>query len=466
MAIQSINPATGEINREFVPFDKKRVKGILKGSQRAYLKWKALRIEERCKALRGLGAVLLKNKEEYARMITIEMGKPIAQARAEIEKCASTAQLYAENSEKWLQDEEVDADGKRHLVTFEPIGTILCVMPWNFPFWQALRFAIPSLALGNTVILRHSNSVPICALAIEDAFRQAGFPEGVFSTAITDHRMVEYMIKSKMVEGVSVTGGFGIGSIVGKLAGKSVKKSVLELGGNDAFIVLEDADIDFAAKNAIVGRMQNNGQSCIAAKRFILVKGIADKFTEKFAQEVRNLKVGNPLDEGIDVGPLANAQQVATLKEQVDDGVAKGAKVIVGGKKIDGKGAFYAPTVITDVKKNMKIMKEEIFGPVAPIIIAKNEKDAIRIANDSDLGLGSSIWTSDEERGLAIARQIEAGMVFINSIVKSEARMPFGGIKRSGFGRELSKYGLREFANVKTINIYSSSREVEKHVSE
>jgi len=466
MAIQSINPATGEINREFAPFDKKRVNEILKGSKKAYANWKSQSLEERCKALRSLAAVLLKNKEEYARMITIEMGKPIAQARAEIEKCASTAQLYAENSKKWLMDEEVDADGKRHLITFEPIGTILCVMPWNFPFWQALRFAIPSLALGNVVILRHSNSVPMCAVAIEDAFRQAGFPEGVFTTVITDHKMVEYMIKSKMIEGVSVTGGFGVGSMVGKIAGKSVKKSVLELGGNDAFIVLEDADIDFAAKNAVVGRMQNNGQSCIAAKRFILVKEIADRFTEKFAQEVRNLKVGNPMDASVDVGPLANERQVATLREQVDDGVAKGARVIVGGKKIDGKGAFYAPTVITNVKKDMKIMNEEIFGPVAPIIIAKNEKDAIRIANDSDLGLGASIWTSDEERGLRVARQIEAGMVFINGIVKSDARMPFGGIKRSGVGRELSKYGLREFANVKTINLYSASREVERHVSE
>jgi len=466
MAIQSINPATGEINGQFETFDKKKIVEVLKNSQKAYRYWKSLQISERCNALRELAKTLLKNKEKYAKMITVEMGKPMAQARAEIDKCATTAQLYAENSQNWLNDEEVVADGKKHRITFEPIGTILCVMPWNFPFWQALRFAIPSLALGNVVILRHSNSVPMCAVAIEEAFREAGFPENVFTTVITDHKMVEYMIKSRMVEGVSVTGGFGVGSTIGRLAGKSVKKSVLELGGNDAFIVLEDADIDFAAKNAVVGRMQNNGQSCIAAKRFILVKGIAERFTEKFAEEVRKLKVGNPLDADVDIGPLANAQQVAALKEQVEDGIAKGARIIIGGKKIEGRGSFYEPTVITNVKRNMRIMKEEIFGPVAPIIVAKNEKDAIRIANDSDLGLGASIWTSDENRGVAIARQIEAGMVFINGIVKSDAKMPFGGIKRSGIGRELSKYGLREFANVKTINLYSSSREVEKHVSE
>ncbi|MDE1850709.1 MAG: aldehyde dehydrogenase family protein, partial [Candidatus Micrarchaeota archaeon] len=331
MAIQSINPATGETNGEFALFDKKRIVEALKNSHQAYSHWKSLQISERCNALRELAKVLLKNKEQYAKMITIEMGKPLQQARAEVEKCASTAQLYADSSQKWLADEEVSADGKRHLITFEPIGTVLCIMPWNFPFWQALRFAIPSLALGNVVILRHSNSVPMCAVAIEEAFEEAKFPKGVFTTVITDHKMVEYMIKSKMVEGVSVTGGFGVGSAVGKLAGKRVKKSVLELGGNDAFVVLEDADIDFAAKNAVVGRMQNNGQSCIAAKRFILVRDIAERFTEKFVEEVRRLRVGNPLDANVDIGPLANMQQVATLEEQVEDGVARGAKIILGG---------------------------------------------------------------------------------------------------------------------------------------
>lgn len=466
MAIQSVNPATGEINREFEAFDKKAVIEIAKSSKVAFRDWKGLGIEGRENHLRALAKVLDKNKKEYARLMTIEMGKPIRQAIAEIEKCAVTANLYANNASKWLKDEEVSADGRRHLVTFEPLGTILCVMPWNFPFWQALRFAIPSLILGNTVILRHSNAVPMCALAIEDAFKEAGFPRDVFRTVITDHKTVESLIGSKYIDGVSVTGGLGIGSLVGKIAGKNVKKSVLELGGNDAFIVLDDADVDFAARHAVVGRMQNNGQSCIAAKRFIVVKDVAERFVEKFVEEVRKLRVGDPLDESVDIGPLANVQQVDTVASQVDDAVRKGAKVLIGGKRIGGKGAFYEPTLLTDVKKNMRVMKEEVFGPAAPIIIVKNEAEAIKVANNSDLGLGASIWTRDEERGQRVARQIEAGMVFVNAIVKSDARMPFGGIKKSGIGRELSHYGLREFANVKTINVYSASSTVDKSASE
>lgn len=466
MAIKSINPATGETNREFEAFDKKAVVGILKSGKVAFGKWKNLSIKERGDYLFRLAGVLEKNKESYAKLITIEMGKPIRQAVAEIEKCAITARFYAQNSPKWLHDEEVSADGKRHIVVLEPIGTVLCIMPWNFPFWQALRFAIPSLALGNVVVLRHSNAVPICALAIEGTFKEAGFPENVFRTVITDHKMVETLIKSRLVDGVSVTGGLGIGSMVGKLAGKSVKKSVLELGGNDAFIVLEDADIEFAAKNAAIGRMQNNGQSCIAAKRFIVVRKVAQKFTEKFVEEVKKLKVGNPIERDVDIGPLANMQQLETLDMQVKDAVAKGGKVLVGGRRIAGKGAFYEPTLISDTKKNMKMLKEEVFGPAAPIIIVKDEKEAIKVANDSDLGLGASIWTSDESRGFEIGRKIDAGMIFINAIVKSDARLPFGGIKKSGVGRELSHYGLREFANVKTINSYSTSTTINAAVSE
>ncbi|MDE1845658.1 MAG: NAD-dependent succinate-semialdehyde dehydrogenase [Candidatus Micrarchaeota archaeon] len=466
MAIKSINPATGEINKEFEAFERKRAIEIIKETKKAFYSWRKLKINERCAHLNALATTLLKNKDSYARLITIEMGKPISQAVAEIEKCASTAQLYAQKSEEWLKDEEVEADGKKHLVTFEPIGTVLCVMPWNFPFWQALRFAIPSLALGNTVVLRHSNAVPMCALAIEEAFSEAGFPKNVFRTVITDHKTVEAMIKSRFVDGVSVTGGLGVGSMVGKIAGKSVKKSVLELGGNDPFLVLEDADIEFAAKNAVIGRMQNNGQSCIAAKRFIVVESVADKFTQKFVEEVRKLKVGNPLEPHIGIGPLANMQQVETLDAQVRDAVAKGANILVGGKRIEGKGAFYEPTIISNVKKNMKIVKEEVFGPVAPIIIVKNEKEAIRVANDSDLGLGASVWTSNDQRGTEVARELDAGMTFVNAIVKSDARMPFGGIKKSGVGRELSHYGLREFANIKTINVYAGSAATSINVSE
>ena len=466
MVIRSINPATGETNAQFEAFDKKKALGVVKETKKAFASWKDLSISERCAYLKSLGKTLLSNKESYAKLITIEMGKPIGQAIAEIEKSAATAEIYSQRSEEWLRDEEVKADGKRHLVTFEPIGTVLCVMPWNFPFWQALRFAIPSLALGNVVVLRHSNAVPMCALAIEKAFLEAGFPENVFRTVIADHKTVEAMIKSKFIDGVSVTGGFAVGSIVGKIAGKSVKKSVLELGGNDPFIVLEDADIELAAKNAVIGRMQNNGQSCIAAKRFIVVESVAEKFTQKFVEGVRRLKVGNPLEGDVDVGPLANMQQVETLDAQIKDAIAKGGKVLVGGKRIEGKGAFYEPTLISNVKKNMKIVKEEVFGPAAPIIVAKDENQAIRIANDSELGLGASVWTRDEKRGMEVARKLDAGMTFVNAIVKSDARMPFGGIKKSGVGRELSYYGLREFANVKTINVYPSSEIVGINVSE
>lgn len=464
--IRSINPATGEINKEFEAFDKGKVTEILKAGKIAFSEWKNLQVSERCDYLLRLADVLEKNKESYARLMTLEMGKPIRQAIAEIEKSATTARFYAHKSPEWLKGEEVSADGKRHIIKLEPIGTVLCVMPWNFPFWQALRFAIPSLALGNVIVLRHSNAVPMSALAIEEAFLEAGFPKDVFRTVLTDHKMVETLIKSRFVDGVSVTGGFGVGSSVGKLAGKSVKKSVLELGGNDAFIVLDDADIDFTAKNAAIGRMQNNGQSCIAAKRFIVVKSITNKFTEKFVQEVEKLKVGNPLEKDVDIGPLANMQQLETLDLQVKDAIAKGAKVLTGGKKIEGKGAFYQPTLVSNVKKNMKMLKEEVFGPAAPIIVVKDEKEAIKVANDSDLGLGASIWSTNEERAFEVAGKIEAGMVFINAIVKSDARLPFGGIKKSGVGRELSYHGLREFANVKTINLYSTSRETTTAVSE
>ncbi|MDE1762376.1 MAG: NAD-dependent succinate-semialdehyde dehydrogenase [Candidatus Micrarchaeota archaeon] len=457
MKINSVNPATEEVNGEFEVFDRKAAVGVAKLARAAFKEWGNEHVDARARHLLSLSEVLTRNRERYARLITIEMGKPIKQALAEIDKCAATAQVYAKNGREWLSDEQLSSDGTRHMVAFEPLGTILSVMPWNFPFWQALRFAIPALTVGNTSVLRHSNAVPMCALAIEEAFVEAGFPQNTFRTVITDHRGVGALIRSSHIDGVSVTGGLGVGQEVGKMAGKMVKKFVLELGGNDPFIVLDDADLNFTCRNAAIARMQNTGQSCIAAKRFIVTERIAEQFTANFKEEVERMRVGNPLEMSTDIGPLANAQQVETLESQVRDAADKGGRIILGGKRIGGKGAFFEPTIITNVSKRMRVLREEVFGPVAPIIVVKDEKQAIRVANDSDLGLGASIWTEDAEKAEAIARSLEVGMVFVNSIVKSDPYLPFGGIKKSGIGRELSKYGLREFANVKAINFYPAS---------
>ncbi len=457
MKIQSINPATEEVNKEFETFPKEEIIRISKESREAFKEWKKLDVSDRTNYLPRLADVLRRKKDEYGRLITIEMGKPIKQAVAEVEKCAWAAEVYADNAGKWLEEEIVQADGKRHLVTFEPLGTVLSIMPWNFPFWQALRFAIPALTVGNVSILRHSSDVPMCALAIEESFKEAGFPEAVFRTILTDHKMVAALIKSDYINGVSLTGSIGAGSRIGQLAGKYIKKFVLELGGSDPFIVLEDSDINFACRNATKGRAINTGQSCIAAKRFIVVEKIAEQFTSRFVEFNKALNVGDPLDESTDIGPLANEQQVKQIGSQVQDAVEKGANVLTGGKRIEGKGFFFQPTVLTNVKRTMKVAKEEVFGPVAPIFIVKDEDEAVKVANDSELGLGVSVWSKDEKRAMEIARQLEAGAVFINGIVKSDPRMPFGGIKKSGIGRELSHYGLKEFVNVKTINVYAQS---------
>ena len=357
------------------------------------------------------------------------------------------------NSEKWLQDEPVNTEARKSVVAFEPIGTVLAVMPWNFPFWQALRCAIPALTLGNTCILRHSNSVPMCALAIEGAFKEAGFQAGVFKTVITDHKAVKRMIKSRYINGVSVTGSMEAGSDIAKTAGKKAKKCVLELGGSDPFIVLEDADIQLAVQEARNGRNISSGQSCIAAKRFIVVKSVYDDFREKLVTLTKETIVGDPMDQKTEIGPLANRQQLEKLEMQVKDAVSKGAKVRVRRKKKTGKGYFYEPTVITNIKKNMEVAKSEVFGPVSPIIVAKDEKDAIKIANSTSFGLGASIWTTNFENAERIARQVQAGIVYVNQIVRSDPRLPFGGVKESGIGRELSRYGLLEFANIKSIII-------------
>ncbi len=382
------------------------------------------------------------------------MGKPISQSEAEIEKCASTAEVYSQNSEKWLQDEIAETDAKRSYVTHEPLGTILSIMPWNFPFWQAFRFAIPALAAGNTSLLRHSNLCPGSALAIEESFKNAGLPEGVFSTIITEHETVTRLIESQWVNGVSLTGSVEAGSRVGEVAARNLKKFVLELGGSDPFIVLDDAEVKSAAEVGANARLLNSGQSCICAKRFIIAESIAKQFTEAFVREFERKKTGDPMDPKTDVGPLSSIKQVDSVDSQVKDSVSKGARPRIGGTRRPGPGAYYEPTILSNVDLKMKVMNEEVFGPVAPLYVVPNEDEAIRVANNSEFGLGASLWTTDPERAKRLVRRIESGMVFVNALVKSDPRMPFGGIKKSGVGRELSKYGLKEFVNVKSVNVY------------
>ncbi len=454
MKFKTTNPATGEVLGEYETMSRDEVFGIAHAASAAFKKWKALDVPERSRHMKRLARALRESTERYARLITAEMGKPITDARAEIEKCAWTAEVFAERGEEWLQEESVEADGKMHLVSYEPLGVILSIMPWNFPFWQALRFAIPTVLAGNVSILKHSNTVPECALAIENAFQKAGFLENVFRTIIADHDTVGELISSDLVQGVSLTGSTWAGMKIGELAGRHLKKVVLELGGSDPFIVLEDANLDLAARNAAKARAQNAGQSCIAAKRFIVVEAVADEFARKLADHMSQLVVGDPMDEKTQVGPLVNAQAVNDMEGMVVDAVEKGAKLLVGGRRVVGPGHFFEPALLTGVSPNMRVATEESFCPVAPIITVKDEEEAVRVANDSEFGLGGSVWTEDLERGVRVARRIEAGTLFVNAITKSDPRMPFGGIKKSGLGRELSKFGIREFVNVKGVSVY------------
>ena len=454
MRFQTINPATGHTVREFETIGSQEASEMAKRAKEAFVRWSRLEVGERAAYMRRLAEALRKGSADYAHLMTLEMGKPITQSKAEVEKCAWTAEVYAENGERWLEDEIVKTDSEQSRVAFQPLGLVLSIMPWNFPFWQALRFAVPSLLAGNVTILRHSNVVPECALAIEDAFKGAGFPDHVFSTAITDHAVVAELISGSHVDAVSVTGSVEVGTKIAEAAAKNLKKVVLELGGSDAFVVLEDADIPFAGKGAAQGRLINSGQSCIAAKRFVVVESVAEEFTRSFVEAMGRARTGDPEDEKTEVGPLVREEQVSEVEAQVEDAVAKGAKLLLGGKRPAGSGFFYPPTVLGSTTPQMRVIREEVFGPVGPVIVAKDADHAVRIANDSEFGLGASVWSTDEKAAWDVARRLEAGAVFINSIVKSDPRMPFGGVKKSGIGRELSKYGLKEFVNVKSINVY------------
>ncbi len=454
MKFKSINPATEEVIAEYDLMTGENALSIAKDSHDAFNKWKTLYIGERGVYFRKLAAVLRKNREKYAKIMTLEMGKPINESASEVEKCAYLAEVLAENAGKWLADEQVNADGKKHIITFEPLGPIYIIMPWNFPFWQAFKVALPPMIAGNTIMLKHASNVTGCALMIEEAFSEAGFPENVFRTLIIDHDTSTKLIESEYVKACSLTGSVGAGASIAQEAGKNIKKIVLELGGSDPFIVLEDADINAAVKGAVLGRTLNAGQVCIGSKRIIVHKKIADDFTKKFSEAMKNLIVGNPLDSKTQVGPLANEKAVKSMESFVDDAVAKGAVIAAGGKRMKIKGYFFEPTVLTNTTHEMDAVCNEVFGPVAPIIIVNTEEEAIKTANNSEFGLSASVWTTDLARGEKLARKLETGAVFINSISKSHPLLTIGGIKKSGFGRELSHYGIKEFVNIKGINVY------------
>jgi aldehyde dehydrogenase len=450
--IKTINPATGEEINSYSVMETEEIKRITSYGRSAFTKWKGVDLSERALYMRKLGRVMRRNKDQYAKIITEEMGKPIRQSVAEIEKCAWVCDYYSEHAESFLRDELVPTEFRKSFVSFEPLGVIASIMPWNFPFWQVMRFAVPVVTAGNVAILKHSSVCLGSSLEIAKAFNEAGFPDGVFQVVLGDYRSGESLVQSD-IDGVSVTGSVNTGKRVAELATKGLKKFVLELGGSDPFVVLEDADLNQTAHMAAQSRLLNTGQSCIAAKRFIAVRGIAKKFTELFVEETKAEVIGDPMDYKTTVGPLVSENQRATIYEQVQEASSKGAKILLGGKPIKGKGFFFEPTVISEANHDMRVLNEEVFGPVAPIVVVENEEAAINEANNSDFGLGASIWTNNIDKGTVLAKKIQTGIVSINEMVRSDPRMPFGGIKSSGIGRELSAFGIKEFVNIKSVMV-------------
>jgi len=448
MILKSTNPFTNEVIKEFEEITDEEVEKVLIQSGEAFEKWKRTGFEYR-KSLMDKAALLLRgNSDEYAESITVEMGKPIKESKAEVEKCAWVCEYYAKNAEHYLGTEPVETDADISYVSFEPLGTIMGIMPWNFPFWQVFRFAVPTLMAGNTVLLKHASNVQICAQKIENIFTTSGFPSSVFRNLVIGSSRMGKIIKHDCIRGVSLTGSEFAGQKVAEAAGNALKKSVLELGGSNAFIVLEDADIRKAAEIGIKARFQNAGQSCIAAKRFITDKKISDKFIALLLEGVKKLKIGDPTKEDTDLGPLVSIQQAEKVEEQVIRSVGQGARVITGGIR---EKAFYRPSVVVDVQPGMPLFDEEVFGPVAPVIIADNTEEAIALANRTNFGLGVSLFTNDLKKAIELAGEFHDGAVFINGLVKSDPRLPFGGTRRSGFGRELAAQGIKEFVNIKTV---------------
>jgi succinate-semialdehyde dehydrogenase/glutarate-semialdehyde dehydrogenase len=451
MAIQTINPTTGAVEKTYKALTDSEVNKKLDAAVKAFKSWKKTTFEERKDFFKKVIKIIDKNKKKYAKLNTIEMGKPIAQSISELEKCIKGCEFYIANAERILADQHIPTELKYSYVRHDPLGVILAVMPWNFPYWQAMRAAVPAIMAGNTFVLKHASNVPQCAVALQEIFEEAGFPKHVFTTLLIEGAETNKVIADDRIEAVTVTGSEEAGRRIAEVAGAHLKKTVLELGGSDAFIILEDADLKMTIKNAVLARVRNTGQSCTAAKRFIVVKKIAKEFTEGFVKGFSALKVGDPLDETVEVGPIAREDLMEQLDRQVQTSVEMGAKLLHGGKVIDRDGYFYEPTILSNVKKGMPAYDEEIFGPVASIIVVKDEKEAIRVANDTHLGLGSSLWTNDIEHARELASEIEAGNVFINKMVTSDPRLPTGGIKKSGYGRELGEHGIREFVNIKSV---------------
>jgi succinate-semialdehyde dehydrogenase/glutarate-semialdehyde dehydrogenase len=448
-----MNPATGALILEYAEIGPGALEERLARSVEIFAEWRRTPVAERARLLRNAGTALRGRKSELARLMTLEMGKPLRQAEAEVEKCAWVCEYYAERAEVFLSPEPRESGARQSFVRFDPLGPILAIMPWNFPFWQVVRFAAPCLAAGNVVLLKHAPNVAGCALAIEELFRAASFPRGAFQALLISEEQAAGVIVDSRVRGVSFTGSDRGGSRVAELAGRGVKTLVLELGGSDPFLVLEDADLDRALPAAVASRTLNSGQSCIAAKRFVVHASLAGRFAEGLAERMQSLRIGDPADPATDVGPMARADLRENLDRQVRESVARGAKVLCGGVALPGPGFFYPPTVLADVTPGMPAADEETFGPVAAVIAARDEEDAVRLANATPYGLAASIWTADPERGLRLATRIEAGTVFVNDFPKSDPRMPFGGVKRSGYGRELAREGILEFVNAKTVQV-------------
>ena len=451
MSFQVISPVDGTPLREIPAWDDATLDRTLAAVAEATPAWADTPVAERARLMARAAEVLRANEEKYARIMTTEMGKLYRDARAEVQKCAWVCEYYAEHGPAFLADEVIASDAGKSYVAYLPLGTVLAVMPWNFPFWQVFRFAAPALVAGNTGVLKHASNVPESALAIEEVFREAGFPDNVFRTLMIRASQVRGVIADPRVHAVTLTGSEPAGRQVAAAAGENIKKSVLELGGSDAFVVLEDADLDLAVQTAVTSRFLNNGQSCIAAKRFIVVDAIDEDFLTRFQAAVEALRMGDPFDEATQLGPMARTDLRDELHRQVTDSIAAGAVPVTGCEIPDRPGAWYPPSILDRVEPGMRAYHEELFGPVAIVIHARDEEDALRIANDSPFGLGGSIWTQDSARGERLARRLQSGASFVNGLVKSDPRLPFGGIKHSGYGRELSHHGIREFVNVKTI---------------
>lgn len=453
MAIRTLNPATGELIRKFEPHTDAQVESKLQKAIDTFRTWRRVPFSERSRMMRRACEILEHDKNELARTMTLEMGKPLRAAVQEVEKCARACDFYANNAERFLTDEPAQSSATRSFVKYQPLGPVLAIMPWNFPLWQAFRFIAPGLMAGNVGLLKHASNVPQCALAIESVLLKAGFPEGVFQTLLIESGRVANVIADTRVAAATLTGSVGAGSNVASAAGKEIKKTVLELGGSDPFIVMPSANMKQTVETAVQARIVNNGQSCIAAKRFIVHEEIADEFEKNFVERMRALKIGDPMDDSTDIGPLATEDVLDDLDKQVQQTVKARAKILCGGKKDGRPGFFYPPTVLTNIPKNSPAYQEELFGPVASLFRVNNIREAIQLANDSKFGLGSSLWSNDEDERAQFIDEIEAGMAFINGMVASDPRIPFGGVKQSGYGRELSVHGIREFVNAKTVCI-------------